>query len=213
MAQRYQPGGVALASKTGESMELMSVRPYRAGDPLRDLHAKTWARTGRPHVREYQQEYFSRVGVVLDTESNIVNEDAQEAAISLAAGVLAHFTRGEALIDLLVVGDEIHPLTIGRSLGSLAQALDLLAVVEPGTPLNDDRLFSRLGPYLGRLSTLVLILLRWDPRRQRLLQRIRDHRVGCRVLLVTNRDDLGREETSLVRVSPSQIAGDQGLVL
>lgn len=213
MAQRYQPGGVALASKTGESTELMSVRPYRPGDPLRDLHAKTWARTGRPHVREYQQEYFSRVGVVLDTESNIVNEDLQEAAISLAAGVLAHFTHGEALIDLLVVGDEIHPLTIGRSLGSLEQALDLLAVVEPGTPLNDVRLLSRMGPYLTRLSTLVLILLRWDPPRQRLLQRMRDHGVGCRALLVTNREDVAREEASLICVSPSQIAGDRGLML
>jgi uncharacterized protein (DUF58 family) len=213
MAQRYQPGGVALASKTGESMELMSVRPYRAGDPLRDLHAKTWARTGTPHVREYQQEYFSRVGVILDTESNIVNEDIQEAAISLAAGILAYFTRGEALIDLLVVGDEIHPLTIGRSLGSLEQALDLLAVVEPGTPLDDDRLFSRLNPYLERLSTLVLILLRWDEPRRRLLQRVRDHGVGCRVLLVTNRQDLAKEEATVVRVSPAKIADDRGLRL
>lgn len=213
MAQRYQPGGVALASKTGESMELMSVRPYRAGDPLRDLHAKTWARTGTPHVREYQQEYFSRVGVILDTESNIVNEEIQEAAISLAAGILAYFTRGEALIDLLVVGDEIHPLTIGRSLGSLEQALDLLAVVEPGTPLDDDRLFSRLNPYLERLSTLVLILLRWDEPRRRLLQRVRDHGVGCRVLLVTNRQDLAKDEATVVRVSPAKIADDRGLRL
>jgi hypothetical protein len=30
---RYQPGGVALASKTGESMDLLGVRPYRPGDP------------------------------------------------------------------------------------------------------------------------------------------------------------------------------------
>ena len=213
MAQRYQPGGVALASKTGESMELMSVRPYRAGDPLRDLHARTWARTGIPHVREYQQEYFSRVGVVLDTESNIVNEEIQEAAISLAAGVLAHFTRGEALIDLLVVGDEIHPLTIGRSLGSFEQALDLLAGVEPGKPLDDDRLFIRLSPYLKRLSTLVLILLKWDSPRQRLLQRIRDHGVGCRVLLVTNRQDLAKDEATVLRVSPSQIEDDRALRL
>lgn len=213
MTQRYQPGGVALASKTGESLELLSVRPYRAGDPLRDLHAKTWARTGSPHVREYQQEYFSRVGVVLDSESNIINEQVQEAAISLAAGVLAYFTRGEALIDLLVVGDEIHPLTIGRSLGTLEQALDLLAVVEPGRALNADRLFARLQPYLSRLSTLVLIVLRWDAARQRLLRRIRDHGVGCRTLLVTHRDEPYTDADALLRVSPSQIAGQQGLVL
>ena len=35
MGRRHQPGGVALASKTGESMDLLGVRPYRPGDPVR----------------------------------------------------------------------------------------------------------------------------------------------------------------------------------
>jgi uncharacterized protein (DUF58 family) len=33
VATRHQPGGVALASKAGESMDLLGVRPYRPGDP------------------------------------------------------------------------------------------------------------------------------------------------------------------------------------
>src|SRR5262249_15781172 len=45
---RYQPGGVALASRTGESMDLLGVRPYRAGDPVRHLHARSSARVGAP---------------------------------------------------------------------------------------------------------------------------------------------------------------------
>src|SRR5262249_53572911 len=68
LAGKHQPGGVGLASKSGESMDLHGVRPYRPGDPVRDLHARSWARVGAPVVREYQQEYFSRVGVVLDTD-------------------------------------------------------------------------------------------------------------------------------------------------
>src|SRR6185437_10313511 len=125
---RYQPGGVALASKTGESMDLLGVRPYRPGDPVRLLHARTWARTGTPVVREYQEEYFSRIGVIIDAAAP--SPRVLEAILQLAAGAVAFLSRGEALIDLLVVGERVHDLTIGRHLGFLDQALDLLACVE-----------------------------------------------------------------------------------
>ena len=155
IAARHQPGGVALASKSGEAMDLLGVRPYRPGDPVRDLHARSWARTGIPVVREYQQEYFTRVGVVLDTD--IDDRDHLEAAVELAAGVIAHLSRGEALVDVLVVGDSVHELTLGRSLGTLDQALELLATVERGPTLRGSQLLGRLEPYLDRLSTVVVV--------------------------------------------------------
>ena len=184
MGQRYQPGGVALASRTGESMELVGVRPYRAGDPIRDLHARSWARVGEPMVREYQQEYFSRVGVVLDTETTLADDARLEAAISLAAGVVAYLSRGEALIDLLVVGNNVHQLTLGRNLGFLEQALDLLACVRPGPPLDTAGLEVRLDPHLARLSCVVVVALAWDDARRQLTDRVTARGVGCRVLLV-----------------------------
>jgi uncharacterized protein (DUF58 family) len=157
IASRHQPGGVALASKSGEAMDLLGVRPYRAGDPVRDLHARSWARTGIPVVREYQQEYFTRVGVVLDTD--VEDPDRLEAAIELAAGVIAHLAQGETLIDVLVVGDRVHELTLGRSLGSFDQALELLASVERGPKLKAADLLRRLDPFLGRLSSVIVIAL------------------------------------------------------
>ena len=186
---RYQPGGVALASKTGESMELLGVRPYRPGDPVRDLHPKSWARTGYPVVREYQQEYFSRIGIILDTDLTVSDRDHLEVAISLAAGVVAHVSRGEALIDLLVVGHDVHPLTLGRSLGFLEQALDLLACVRPGPRLSTRSLVRRIDPYLGRLSSVVLIALAFDDPRRSLVDRIRHRGVACRSLVVETRPD------------------------
>ena len=165
---RWQPGGVALASKTGESLELLGVRPYRPGDPIRDLHARTSARIGQPVVREYQQEFFSRIGVVLDTDAGAAPEEAREAAISLAAGVVAHLSRGEALLDLLVVGGEVHPLTVGRSLGFLEQALDHLACVRDGPAFAAEPLLASLEPFLSRLSAVVVVALRWDDGRRRL---------------------------------------------
>lgn len=178
---RYQTGGVALASKTGEAMDLLGVRPYRAGDPVRHLHARSWARAGAPVVREYQEEYFSRIGVVVDTA--VAEGRRLEAVLSLAAGAVAHLSRGEALIDLLVVGDRVHELTIGRHLGFLDQALDLLACVEAERRRPDPAaLLARLGPHLGRLSCVIVVAATWDG--GVLAERIRSSGVGCVTLIV-----------------------------
>jgi uncharacterized protein (DUF58 family) len=187
IATRHQPGGVALASKSGESMDLLGVRPYRPGDPVRDLHARTWARTGAPVVREYQQEYFTRVGVVLDTSTD--DPAVLEAAIELAAGVLANLSRGETLVDVLVVGDRVHELTLGRSLGYLDQALDLLATVEQGPPLRASELSRRLEPYLARLSSVVVIAVAGEGRAEgSVVERgIRDRGVACTTLEVDDK--------------------------
>ncbi len=181
-AARYQPGGVALASRTGESMELLGVRPYRPGDPVRDLHARLWARRGAPVVREYRQEYFTRVGVVLDTDRAAASEDAFEAAVSLTAGLVAHLIRDDALVDLLVLGDQLHRLPLGRSLGTLDQALDLLACVQRGPPLDPTRLLRDLEPHLPTLSCLVFVTPRRDDARRRFEAGVTAAGTPCRVV-------------------------------
>ena len=216
LAHRHQPGGVALASRTGESMELMGVRPYRPGDPIRDLHARTWARTGTPAVREYRQEYFTRMAVALDTERGKASDATFEAAISLAAGVVAHMSRGEALIDLLIVGDHVHELTLGRSLGFVGQALDLLACVEPGPPAGALHLRRHLAAHLGRLSAVVLVVLDWDAPRQDFASWIRRHGVACRVLQVAPASPAaapGPPAGEPTMVTVEAICGDTGLRL
>ncbi len=211
---RYQHGGVALASNTGESMELLGVRPYRHGDPVRDLHARSWGKRGQPVVREFQQEYFSRVGVVLDTDIRGAGPDPLESAISLAAGIIACLTRGEALIDLLVTGDRLHSLTIGRSLGYLEQALDHLACVRPGPEFNPEHLRGLLGPYLERLSCVVFISLAWDAARAEMVSSVRVQGTACRTLLVCgNLESAPAGDADLTVLTCSQIDGSGGLAL
>ena len=210
---RYQPGGVALASRTGESLELMGVRPYRPGDAVRDLHPRTWARAGQPMVREYQQEYFSRIGVILDTDQRAADEERLEAAISLAAGAVAHLARGEALIDLLVVGDRVHPLTMGRSLGYLEQALDLLAVVESGPRFETEGLVRRLRPHLGRLSHVVFVALAWDEPRQALVEEVARAGVGCRSVLVASDSGDPVADSGVAVVPAASVLGGEPLTL
>ena len=199
-----QPGGVALASKTGESMDLRGVRPYRKGDRIRDLSARTWARTGKPAVREYQEEYFTRVGVVLDCvaprKRSARTEEAFEAAVSLTAGVVAHLGRGDALVDLLVTGGEIHALTLGRSLGFLEQALDHLAVADLEANVDRSRLLERLAPYLARLSAVVMIVDGWDEAREMC---IRDSEHGAPYAAPVTHVPLDQSQTRFGAQAPS----------
>lgn len=160
--RRHQPGGVSRASRTGDATDLLGVRPYRAGDPLRDLHARASARHNQPMVREYQEEYFTRIGVVVDTALNGASAAQLEGALSLTAGIVARLCGGEALVDVLVAGRHVETLSLGRSLGSLEQALDVLAVTRAEADFAADRVLAQLAPHVARLSSVVFVALAWD---------------------------------------------------
>lgn len=64
---KFQQGGVSMASSIGESEEFVSLREYRPGDPLRHIHWKSFAKIGKPIVKEFQEEFFVRHALVLDT--------------------------------------------------------------------------------------------------------------------------------------------------
>lgn len=208
--RRHQPGGVPRALRTADSRELLGVRPYRFGDPVRDLHARTWARVGEPIVREYREEYFSRVGLVLDTDLDRDPTLHLEAAISLVAGIVARLGETEALVDVIVLGQAVHSLTLGRSLATLDAALDLLACVEEGPKFDAERLLSRLGPHLSRLSSVVVVALRWDSAREALAKEIESRGVTCKRIAV------GREmggSASVREVSADAIQQGAGVPL
>jgi uncharacterized protein (DUF58 family) len=195
--RRHQLGGVASAARTGDAADLLGVRPYRPGDPVRDLHARSWARHASPMVREYQEEHLSRIGLVVDTDVAAAGTDQLEGALSLAAGVIARLGMGEARVDLVVAGDVAHALGSERGLGSLDQALDVLAAVQSSEPFSAERALARLGGHLDTLSSVVLVLLAWDPTRVAFVSAIRARGTACRVLIVGDRTVRGPHATTV----------------
>src|SRR5437588_922973 len=130
-AMRYQAGGVALASNVGQSDEFIALRDYRYGDPLRHIHWRSWAKTGKPVVREFEDEFFVRHALVLDTFIDQPQSDAFEEAVSVAASFACSVRTQESLLDLLFVGPESYCFTAGRGLGRSDQMLEILAGVQP----------------------------------------------------------------------------------
>lgn len=184
---RHQPGGVPRVTSTGESFDLRGVRPYRPGDPIRDLHARTWARVGYPVVREYQQEYFRRVAIVIDPDTSGAGHPAVlDALVSLAAGLASALGRDDTLVDLVIVGGRLHELNAHGGLGAdlLGPTLDVLACVEPGAAIDPDAVLAALGPHAGRLSAALILTVSPSDAHRSIGDRLRALGIGHRTLAV-----------------------------
>jgi hypothetical protein len=148
-------------------------------------------------VREYQEEYFTRIGVVVDTDVTAASPAHLEAALSLAAGVVAKLCCGEALVQLLVAGERMQKLSVGRSLGSLDQALDALATVRSVHGFTAERVLTILGPELERLSSVVFVALAADPAREVVASAIRARGIGCLMLVVSDQASRTRDTVTV----------------
>ena len=183
-ARKYQHGGIALATSVGDSEEFVALRDYRPGDPLKRIHWRSWARTGRPVVREYQDEFFVRHALVLDTFTPAPGP-AFEEAVSVAASFACAVGTQDSLLDLLFVGAEAHCVTAGRSVGHVDRVLEILAAVRPCR----DRPFETLARLVlerhAALSGVIGVLLAWDEPRRELVGRLRAQGVPVLVLVVT----------------------------
>ncbi len=203
--RRHQAGGASGASSTGDSRELLGVRPYRFGDPIRDLHARTWARVGEPVVREYREEYFARIGIVLDTDLAQGTDAHFEAAISLVAGIVDQLARTEAIVDVIVVGHTAYGLSLGRGAGTLDRALELLARVEPGGPFDPGALLASVRPRLASVSGLAFVALRWDTARSAFAEEVRSAGTACTTLVVSAPGEWAKGPPHVTRVSAELI--------
>jgi uncharacterized protein (DUF58 family) len=65
-APRARYAGADAARQIGRRGEFFGLREYRDGDDRRDIHWRSTARTGRPLVREYEDESQKRAVILLD---------------------------------------------------------------------------------------------------------------------------------------------------
>ena len=188
LGRRYQPGGIPLSSSTGDAIEFVGTRDYREGDPVKNIHWRSWARRGQPVVKEYQEEYFCRIAIVLDTflpkKPTPADLAAFEAAVSVVASIADLFSRSEYVVDILAAGPDVYEVSAGRSLAYLENILDVLACLEPCY----DPPFATIGPplfeRLAQLTTVVAVLQDWDPVREAFLRRVRTSGAAVRGLIV-----------------------------
>ncbi len=184
----YQPGGIAVSSNVGNSNEFLNTREFRQGDRMRDIHWPSYARTGKLIVKEYVDEYFVRIGLLLDNELLARdNPDSLEQRISMAAGIADALAKKEYIIDLFAAGELLHHFQMGRALAHLDNLLEILACIEGVPKIHFDRLQAGLTPYLRQLSSMIVLLKDWDEERARFCQSLRNLGLSLRVIVIAAR--------------------------
>jgi uncharacterized protein (DUF58 family) len=184
-SRRYQPGGVALAAPIGNSEEFVGLRDYRPGDPLQRIHWKSYARAGEPVVREYQDEYFERHALILDTFAGTESVPAFEEAVSIAASLACTVNTQECLLDLMFVGAESYIYTAGRGQMTTGSLLEILAGVQLCSAKPFCSLQDTVTARRGLLTGSICILLAWDDARREFIRTLRTLGVPVLALVVT----------------------------
>ena len=151
------------------------------------MHWKSYARTGRPVVKEYQDEFFERHALVLDTGSSRGEDAAFEEAVALAASFVYTIDTQDCLLDLMFVGGEVRAYTAGRGQMRAEHMLEALAGVGPSAPGD----FAALaGAVLGRratLSSVIAIFVEWNEARAHFVAQLRSEGFDVRALLVAEK--------------------------
>jgi uncharacterized protein (DUF58 family) len=184
-SMQYQEGGVALASSVGQSEEFVALRDYRRGDPLRHIHWKSVSKTGRLIVKEFQDEFFVRHALILDTFAVNPRLDVFEEAVSIAASFACTVRTQESLLDLMFVGPQAFCFTIGRGVGHTEQMLEILACVQPCTANPFSDLENLVIQRLTEVSGAICIFIAWDEQRREFVKQIRSLGIPLLVLVVT----------------------------
>jgi uncharacterized protein (DUF58 family) len=181
---KYQEGGVAMASNVGQSDEFVALREYRRGDPMRHIHWRSWAKTGKPIVKEFEDEFFVRHALVLDTFTDEPHSELFEDAVSVAASFACTVITQESLLDLLFVGAQAYCFTAGRGLAHPDQMLEILASVRNCPDKSFRSLEDLVLGHANVVSGCVCVLLAWDEERRTLVRKLKSLGVPVLVLVI-----------------------------
>jgi hypothetical protein len=181
---KYQEGGVALAANVGRSEEFVALREYRHGDPLRHIHWRSWAKAGKPIVKEFEDEFFVRHALVLDTFDDEPHSELLEEAVSVAASFACAVLTQESLLDLLFVGNQSYCFTAGRGLAHADQMLEILASVTNCADKKFETLEQLVFNHVSAVSGCICVLQRWDDARKSFVKKLRALDIPLLVLVV-----------------------------
>jgi len=201
---KCQAGGVVLASNVGQSDEFVALRDYRHGDPPRHIHWRSWARVGKPVVKEFEDEFFVRHALVLDTFIEHPNSEIFEEAVSVAASFVCSIRTQESLLDLLFVGPDSYCLTAGRGLARSEQMLEILASVQPCHQGYFRSLEELVLDHVAAVSGCICVLLGWDQQRRDFVEKLRGLGVPVLVLVVTGPGEGARISPGPMRDEPDR---------
>jgi len=151
---------------------------------LRHIHWRSWAKLGQPVVKEFEDEFFVRHGLVLDTFVDYQRSDVFEEAVSVAASFAYTLLTQASLLDLLFVGPQSYCFTAGRGLAHTDQMLEILASVQACQEQPFSTLEHLVLNHANVLSGCICVMAAWDEPRRNFVQKLNMLGVPLLVLVI-----------------------------
>lgn len=186
---RDHNGGLSQSYMSGVSDDFRGLRPYRPGDTLKQIDWGAWARTGKPIVREYENVFFPRYGLVLDTNGAYEYLDNFEEAISLAASFALVVDTQECLLDLIFLNKGPQTLTVGKGVARSGDLLEHLATLEIETQPDWHSLSQQVIKHSTSFSICVVILTQLTDERKQLVNDWKKAGLNLLTLVLVNDED------------------------
>ena len=153
---------------------------------MRRVHWRSSARRGELIVKEFQDEYFVRHALVLDTFCEAARDALFEEAVAVAASFACTVPDQDSLLDLMFIGPGTVCVTSGRGVGHAQQMLEVLAAVKPCRQPRWGELETLVVSHSMALSGCLLVLLDWDEPRRALVRRLRALRLPTLVMVLVS---------------------------
>ncbi len=187
--RHFQPGGINASWSIGESDEFVSLRDYRDGDSMRKIHWASSAKRNKPVVMEFQDEYFVRQALVLDTSNPRTR--VLEESVSVAASFLLAMNNNDSMLDLIYLSEKAEILTSGRGTSSVNEQLESLATLTH-SKLGFEKLSDAVLSHMKLISGCILVLSDWTEEHQGMIRSLDSAKIPQQVFIVTE------DEPSLV---------------
>jgi uncharacterized protein (DUF58 family) len=187
----------------GHHGEYFSSREYQPGMPVRRWDYSSWARLGKPVVREFTDPSCPTAAIILDTFVADVHPNGDEeireleATVSLAAALSDALTANNYRITHLAVGDCLRDLSRRSSLEQHDLILRELATVTAGSEDDCSRLRDQLATLPSFPGAVFVVLNRINNARQKLGHDLESRGSAVtRVLLCADGESSGTKQES-----------------
>ena len=168
----FEHGGDTLAHAAGQSGDFLGLRDYRSGDPMRRIHWKGWARTGRPIVREFEDISLPHYALILDNFVEHGDENLLEDSISVAASFARAIDTRHNTVDLVTMRDEAAVIREGQGVGRSEKIMKVLAELTGEAEERLEELEKVVIRHSERLTAGIAVFTGWNLARADFLGRL-----------------------------------------
>jgi uncharacterized protein (DUF58 family) len=154
----------------GQSVEFLQHREYAAGDDLRHVDWKVWARQDRLYVKQYEEETNLRCTLIVDVSASMEYGNRAlnkyEYACTLASSLAYLILQQHDAVGCVAFDEQIRATIPLRSQQNHLQAvIDALHVTKPKDKTSTYSVFRQVAETFPRRGMMVLVSdLLTDPR-------------------------------------------------